>query len=121
MLPELRPSSDRETYGSTLGDGPLGGQVPIAGDAGDQQAALFGQACFDVGQAKNTYGTGSFLLMNTGREAVPSPSHLLTTIGWGIGGELTYALEGAVFVTGSAVQWLRDGLGIIKESSEVEP
>ncbi|HEX2372823.1 MAG TPA: FGGY family carbohydrate kinase, partial [Actinomycetota bacterium] len=79
MLPELRPSSDRETYGSTMADGAFGGEVPIAGDAGDQQAALFGQACFDVGQAKNTYGTGNFLLQNTGKQVVPSKSGLLTT------------------------------------------
>ncbi len=98
----------------------FGAPIPVAGVAGDQQAALFGQTCFRTGEAKNTYGTGSFLLMNTGRKADVSRSNLLTTIAWGIGGELTYALEGAVFVTGSAVQWLRDGLGIIKQSSDVE-
>jgi glycerol kinase len=98
----------------------FGEPIPVAGVAGDQQAALFGQTCFQPGEAKNTYGTGSFLLMNTGAEAVKSECNLLTTIGWSIGGERQYALEGAIFVTGSAVQWLRDGLGIIKESVEVE-
>src|SRR5215207_7003568 len=94
MLPELRPSSDRETYGSTTSDGALGGQVPIAGDAGDQQAALFGQACFDVGQAKNTYGTGNFLLQNTGQQVVPSKSGLLTTGFYALEkGNSFYALE----------------------------
>ena len=95
MLPELRPSSDRETYGSTLADGAMGGEVPIAGDAGDQQAALFGQACFDVGQAKNTYGTGNFLLQNTGQQVVPSKSGLLTTGFYALEkGRSLYALEG---------------------------
>jgi glycerol kinase len=98
----------------------LGAPVAVAGTAGDQQAALFGQACFRVGEAKNTYGTGSFLLMNTGSNAVESPSNLLTTIAWQLGQKVTYALEGAVFVTGSAVQWLRDGLGIVKASVDVE-
>lgn len=98
----------------------LGASVPVAGVAGDQQAALFGQSCFRPGQAKNTYGTGSFLLMNTGRTAVRSTNRLLSTIAWAIAGEVTYALEGAIFVTGSAVQWLRDGLGIIDEAADVE-
>lgn len=95
--------------------------IPVAGVAGDQQAALFGQVCFRPGESKNTYGTGSFLLMNTGTEAVASSCNLLTTAAWSISGERCYALEGAIFVTGSAVQWLRDGLGIIKESAAVEP
>lgn len=97
----------------------LGAALPIAGMAGDQQAALFGQACFEPGEAKNTYGTGSFLLMNTGGEAVTSTCNLLTTIAWSMAGRRSYALEGAIFVTGSAVQWLRDGLGIISDSSEM--
>jgi len=121
MLPELRPSSDRETYGSTLGDGALGGQVPIAGDAGDQQAALFGQACFDVGQAKNTYGTGNFLLQNTGQQVVPSKSGLLTTGFYALEkGNSFYALEGSIAITGAAVQWLRDNLKMIKDANETE-
>ncbi len=94
--------------------------ISIAGIAGDQQAATFGQACFEVGSAKNTYGTGCFMLMNTGHEAVPSNNNLLTTIGWGLDGKVTYCLEGSVFVAGAVVQWLRDGLGIIKSSSEIE-
>jgi glycerol kinase len=96
----------------------------MAGDAGDQQAATFGQACFQPGMSKNTYGTGNFMLMNTGSRAVPSQNGLLTTIGWGLGDpnkpEVTYALEGSIFITGAAVQWLRDELGIIKNSSDVE-
>jgi glycerol kinase len=98
----------------------FGAEIPVAGVAGDQHAALFGQACFAPGEAKNTYGTGSFLLMQTGNEPVTSENRLLTTIAWGIGGEINYALEGAIFVTGAAVQWLRDGLGIIKHASEIE-
>jgi glycerol kinase len=98
----------------------FGAPIRIAGSAGDQQAALFGQACFAPGSSKNTYGTGSFLLMHTGGEAVTSRNQLLTTIAWHIDGTVAYALEGAIFVTGAAVQWLRDGLGIIKASSEVE-
>ena len=93
---------------------------PIAGVAGDQQAALFGQACFEPGVAKNTYGTGCFMLMNTGTQAVDSKNKLLTTVAWKLGGQLEYALEGAVFVGGAVVAWLRDGLGIIKSSAEVE-
>src|SRR5215208_393570 len=121
MLPELRPSSDRETYGSTLADGSLGGEVPIAGDAGDQQAALFGQACFDVGQAKNTYGTGNFLLQNTGQQVVPSKSGLLTTGFYALEkGNSFYALEGSIAITGAAVQWLRDNLKMIKDANETE-
>jgi glycerol kinase len=117
MLPEVRSSS--EIYGQTA-DEWFGGPVPIAGDAGDQQAATFGQACFTPGAAKNTYGTGCFLLMNTGPTPVPSQNNLLTTVGWGLGGQVTYCLEGSVFVAGAAVQWLRDGLGIIKTSADVE-
>ena len=89
-------------------------QVPIAGVAGDQQAALFGQACYESGMAKNTYGTGCFMLMNTGEKAVKSKHGLLTTIAWGINGKVEYALEGSIFVAGSAIQWLRDGLGMLK-------
>jgi glycerol kinase len=99
----------------------FGAAVPVTGAAGDQQAALFGQACFAAGQAKNTYGTGSFLLLHTGTEAVPSRNRLLTTIAWQLGDTVEYALEGAIFVTGAAVQWLRDGLGIIDHSADVEP
>lgn len=117
MLPEARPSS--EVYGET--DPKLfGAPIPISGIAGDQQAATFGQACFEPGMVKNTYGTGSFILMNTGQTAVASRSGLLTTIGWGIDGKVTYCLEGAVFISGAAVQWLRDGLGIIKKSPDIE-
>lgn len=98
----------------------LGGAIPIAGDAGDQQAATFGQACFDPGSAKNTYGTGCFLLMNTGEKPAESKHGLLTTVGWRINGRTTYCLEGSVFVAGAAVQWLRDGLGLIRHASETE-
>jgi glycerol kinase len=119
MLPEVCPSS--HVYGDTDPAAFFGARVRVAGIAGDQQAALFGQACYTKGQAKNTYGTGSFLLMNTGREAVESREGLLTTIAWGIGDEpVEYALEGAIFITGAAVQWLRDGLGIITDAAETE-
>ncbi len=121
MLPRVMPSS--AIYGETDPEF-FGAPIPIAGDAGDQQAATFGQVCYEVGQAKNTYGTGCFMLMNTGNKPVESPSGLLTTIGWGEGNPehpmMTYALEGSIFITGAAVQWLRDGLGIIKNSSDVE-
>ncbi|GGO25499.1 glycerol kinase GlpK [Deinococcus humi] len=117
MLPSVRPSS--EVYGHTAA-GLLGAQVPIAGIAGDQQAASFGQACLDVGMAKNTYGTGCFMLLNTGEQAVASRHRLLTTVAWQLGGKRTYALEGGVFVAGAVVQWLRDGLGIIRSAAEVE-
>ncbi|MBM3809397.1 MAG: glycerol kinase GlpK [Acidimicrobiia bacterium] len=117
MLPEVRGSS--EVYGHTDPQ-LLGAAVPIAGDAGDQQAALFGQACFEPGSAKNTYGTGCFMLLNTGTRPVPSTKGLLTTIAWQIGGETSYALEGSVFVAGAAVQWLRDGLKAITASGDVE-
>ncbi len=117
MLPEVVSSS--EVYGETSAE--LFGQpIPISGAAGDQQAATFGQACFETGSAKNTYGTGCFLLLNTGHQAIESKNNLLTTIGWGIGGEITYCLEGSVFVAGAVVQWLRDGLGLIQESHEIE-
>ncbi len=106
--------------GVTRGVGFLPDGIPVAGMAGDQQSALFGQACFDPGEAKCTYGTGAFLLMNTGKKAVPSANGMLTTIAWRLGGETTYALEGSAFVAGAAVQWLRDGLGIIRKSADVE-
>lgn len=120
ILPEVKPSS--YVYGKTDPEMFFGTHsIPVAGVAGDQQAALFGQACYGEGLAKNTYGTGSFVLMNTGREAVRSKEKLLTTIAWGIGDEpVEYALEGAVFITGAAVQWLRDGLKIIKNAAETE-
>ncbi|WP_336344747.1 glycerol kinase GlpK [Halalkalicoccus ordinarius] len=109
MLPEVRPSSDDDHYGSTDPDGFLGSEVPVAGALGDQQAALFGQTCFDEGDAKNTYGTGSFFLMNTGNEAVESEHGLLTTVGFQRSGEpVNYALEGAIFITGAAIEWLED-------------
>ena len=114
-LPEPRPSA--EVYGTTS---EFGGEVPVAGIAGDQQAALFGQACHSPGEAKNTYGTGSFVLLNAGTEAPDPQEGLLTTVAWGLGDETDYALEAAVFVTGAAVQWLRDGLGVISEAAESE-
>jgi glycerol kinase len=117
MLPEIRASS--EVYGDVSAVDELNG-VNIAGVAGDQQAALAGQACFDPGMAKNTYGTGCFMLMNTGAEAADSANKLLTTIAWQTRGKREYALEGAVFVGGAVVSWLRDGLGVIKSSAEVE-
>ena len=118
MLPEVRPSSDEATYGSTDPDGFLGAEVPVAGALGDQQAALFGQTCFDEGDAKNTYGTGSFYLMNTGEEAVESEHGLLTTIGFQLSGEpVRYALEGAIFSTGAAIEWLED-VGFVDDPAE---
>ena len=117
MMPQVRSSS--EVYGETSGDVFAEG-VPVAGMAGDQQAALFGQMCTEPGSVKNTYGTGCFMLMNTGTEPIMSKNNLLTTIAWKIGDTVNYALEGSIFVGGSVVQWLRDGLGIIKSSSEVE-
>ncbi|HAQ07345.1 MAG TPA: glycerol kinase, partial [Bacillus bacterium] len=108
MLPEVKPSS--EVYAQTVAYHFFGQEVPIAGAAGDQQAALFGQACFEEGMAKNTYGTGCFMLMNTGENAVRSDHGLLTTLAWGLNGKVEYALEGSIFVAGSAIQWLRDGL-----------
>jgi glycerol kinase len=117
LLPVVLPSS--HIYGETL-PAFFGAPIRIAGVAGDQQAATFGQACYEPGQAKNTYGTGSFMLMNTGTRAICSQHNLLTTIGWGLASQLTYALEGSIFVTGAAVQWLRDGLHAIENSNEVE-
>ncbi|MED1947884.1 MULTISPECIES: glycerol kinase GlpK [Brevibacillus] len=117
MLPAVRPSS--ELYGYT-DEKLFEFQIPIAGIAGDQQAALFGQACFAEGQAKNTYGTGCFMLMNTGEKAVASKNGLLTTIAWGVDGKVEYALEGSIFVAGAAIQWLRDGLKVIEKSSDSE-
>ena len=120
MLPEVRPSSDDETYGSTDADGFLGAEVPVAGALGDQQAALFGQTCFDAGDAKNTYGTGSFMLMNTGNEAVSSDHGLLTTIGFQkSGGDVQYALEGSIFITGAAIEFLED-MTLIEDAAESE-
>ena len=118
-LPDVRDSSGAISRTSTDAFG--GVDAPITGIAGDQQAALFGQACTAVGMAKNTYGTGSFVLLNTGADRVMSKTGMLTTVAWRRGGELTYALEGAIFVTGAALQWLRDGLGIIKSAAEAGP
>ena len=117
ILPEVRPSSG--LFGHSL-PALFGAAIPIAGAAGDQQAALFGQACFSPGAAKNTYGTGCFLLMNTGGEPVSSQNGLITTIAWGLDGRVTYALEGSVFVAGAAIQWLRDELGLISSAAETE-
>ena len=120
-LPRIRPSSDRAFYGRTRADGPLGGSVPVCGDLGDQQAALVGQICYERGEAKNTYGTGNFMLLNTGETPVPSGSGLLTTAAYGVEeGRCVYALEGSIAVTGAAVQWLRDNLGIIANAAETE-
>lgn len=118
MLPDVRPSS--EVYAHTVDYHFFGKEIPIAGVAGDQQAALFGQACFKKGMAKNTYGTGCFMLMNTGEKAVQSDHGLLTTIAWGIDGKVEYALEGSIFVAGSAIQWLRDGLRMLKDAKDSE-
>jgi glycerol kinase len=117
LMPEVVPNSAVLFDTDALA---IGSSLPVAGVAGDQQAALFGQACFSPGEAKNTYGTGSFLLLQTGTAPIPSRHRLLTTIAWRVDGEVHYALEGAIFVTGAAVQWLRDGLGIIKHSSDVQ-
>ncbi|WP_247954130.1 glycerol kinase GlpK [Streptococcus intermedius] len=118
MLPEVRSNS--EIYGKTAPYHFYGGEVPISGMAGDQQAALFGQLAFEPGMVKNTYGTGSFIIMNTGQECNLSKNNLLTTIGYGINGKVTYALEGSIFIAGSAIQWLRDGLRMISNSPESE-
>ena len=119
LLPDVRSSS--QVYGETEAE-LFGASIPLAGNAGDQQAATVGQACFEPGMAKNTYGTGCFMLLNTGESAVDSANGLLTTIGWRLGGgPVVYALEGSVFVAGAAVQWLRDGLGLIRQSCDVEP
>ena len=117
VLPQIRSSS--EVYGETAG-GVFESPVSIGGIAGDQQAALFGQNCFSRGFAKNTYGTGCFMLMNIGPEPVPSKNQLITTVAWQINGQTDFALEGSVFIGGAVVQWLRDGLGLIKSSSEIE-
>ena len=117
MLPEVLPSS--HIYGNTDKE-IFGREIPISGDAGDQQAALFGQACYEPGMTKNTYGTGCFILMNTGEKIVPSKKGLLTTIAWGVNGKVEYALEGSIFIGGAVVQWLRDELGLIKNSKEIE-
>ena len=117
MMPQVRSSS--EVYGSTKGT-LFACEVPIAGIAGDQQAALFGQMCTEPGAVKNTYGTGCFMLMNSGERPIMSANKLLTTVAWKIGDKVTYALEGSIFVAGSLIQWLRDGLGIIRSSSEAE-
>lgn len=118
LLPEVRSSS--EVYGWTTAEHFFGRQVPIAGVAGDQQAALFGQACFEPGMAKNTYGTGCFMLMHTGERAVTSDHGLLTTIAWGLAEGVEYALEGSIFVAGAAIQWLRDGLRMLQDARESE-
>ncbi|AMM94864.1 glycerol kinase [Peribacillus simplex] len=118
MLPEVRPSS--EVYAHTIEYHFFGQSIPIAGAAGDQQAALFGQACFNEGMAKNTYGTGCFMLMNTGAKAVSSEHGLLTTLAWGLNGKVEYALEGSIFVAGSAIQWLRDGLRMLNDAKDSE-
>ena len=117
ILPEVRSNS--EILGMTAAE-LFGTSIPVAGMAGDQQAATFGQGCFQPGNAKNTYGTGGFILLNTGAQPVPSSHGMLTTIGWKIGEEVTYCLEGSIFIAGAAVQWLRDGLGLITSSSEIE-
>ncbi|HEY9287417.1 MAG TPA: FGGY family carbohydrate kinase, partial [Candidatus Dormibacteraeota bacterium] len=121
MLPAIRPSSDRRFYGQTRSDGAVGGAVPVCADLGDQQAALFGQTCYDPGEAKNTYGTGNFMLLNTGTTPVRSKHGLLTTAAYGPeAGKCLYALEGSIAITGAAIQWLRDNLGIIKDAAETE-
>ncbi|MFC1911611.1 glycerol kinase GlpK [Chloroflexota bacterium] len=118
VLPQVMPSS--QVYGETT-EGLLGNsRVPLSAIAGDQQAALFGQACYDTGMAKNTYGTGSFVLLNSGSRPVHSRKGLVTTIAWGLGNKVSYAIEGSIFITGAAIQWLRDGLGIIKNAAESE-
>jgi len=118
LLPEVRRSA--EVYGVTRGVPGLPDGIPVAGAAGDQQAALFGQACFQAGDAKCTYGTGAFLLVNTGTDVVHSQNGMLATVAWQLGDVVTYALEGSVFVAGSAVQWLRDGLSLLREAAEIE-
>ena len=117
MLPEPKPSSC--VYGEA-DPSYLGGPIPIAGAAGDQQSALFGQTCFNAGEAKNTYGTGCFMLMNTGEKPIFSKNGLVTTIAWGLDGKVNYALEGSIFVAGAAIQWLRDDLRMIDHAAESE-
>jgi glycerol kinase len=121
MLPKVVPSSDPDTWGKTPADGPFGDAIPVAGDLGDQQAALVGQTCFSVGEAKNTYGTGCFMLLNTGTKPVPSESGLLTTLAYKIGDRpAVYALEGSIAITGALVQWLRDNLNFFDYSHHIE-
>jgi glycerol kinase len=121
MLPRIVPSSDPNFWGLTLKDGPFGGRIPVCGDLGDQQAALVGQTCYSPGEAKNTYGTGCFMLMNTGTDIVPSKSGLLTTLAYKLGDRpAVYALEGSIAITGALVQWLRDNLGLFEYSHHVE-
>jgi glycerol kinase len=121
MLPRIVASSDPLVWGMTAEDGPFGAQIPVCGDLGDQQAALVGQTCFEVGEAKNTYGTGCFMLLNTGTTPIPSKSGLLTTLGYRFGAQpAVYALEGSIAITGALVQWLRDNLGLIRQSAEIE-
>jgi len=121
ILPRIVPSSPLEPYAFTLPEGPFGAAIPICGDVGDQQAALMGQTCYEVGEAKNTYGTGCFMLLNTGNQIVQSKKGLLTTLAYQIGNNgATYALEGSVAITGALVQWVRDNLGLISSSAEIE-
>jgi glycerol kinase len=121
MLPRIVPSSDPATWGTTGKDDPFPDAVPVCGDLGDQQAALVGQTCYDTGEAKNTYGTGCFMLLNTGTQPIPSVSGLLTTVAFKMGDErAVYALEGSIAVTGALVQWLRDNIGLIRKAPEVE-
>jgi glycerol kinase len=121
MLPSIRPSSDPHTWGTTRPDGPFGAAIPVCGDVGDQQAALVGQTCFSPGEAKNTYGTGCFMLLNTGEQIVHSNHGLLTTLAYKFGdAPAVYALEGSIAITGALVQWLRDNLGLFANSAEVE-
>ena len=121
MLPEIKPSSDPGFYGISKVDGPFRSEIPVCGNLGDQHAALVGQTCFEPGEAKNTYGTGCFMLLNTGTEIVPSESGLLTTMGYKFGDQpAIYALEGSIAITGALIQWLRDNLEIIENSSDVE-
>jgi len=122
MLPTIRPSSDPKIYGHTPKDGPFGATIPVCGDLGDQQAALVGQTCFKPGEAKNTYGTGCFMLLNTGTKPVPSKSGLLTTLGYKFGdAPAVYCLEGSIAITGALVQWLRDNLKFFEKSKDIEP
>jgi glycerol kinase len=118
-LPDVRPSSGR--FGMTMPELAAGLAVPVSGIAGDQQSALFGQACFETGMSKNTYGTGSFVLTNLGATHPPPTEGLLTSVGWDLGGDVVYVMEGAIFVTGAAIQWLRDGIGIIGDAAETGP
>jgi glycerol kinase len=121
MLPRIAPSSDPNVYGHTPADGPFGERIPVSGDLGDQQAALVGQTCYSTGEAKNTYGTGCFMLLNTGTTPIPSKSGLLTTVAYKMGNEAcVYALEGSIAITGALVQWLRDNLNFFEQSKQVE-